>query len=85
MLGKRREAPEGITEELEEILYVLNLLDCSMAAPVIHVHPPTHTHTMPLVLDRDLAELPAPESTTWESLHAAVEAGKNSRLMKSAA
>ena len=36
MLGKQND-PRGLTEELEQFLYILNLLDCSTAAPVSRV------------------------------------------------
>ena len=36
MLGKQND-PRGLTEELEQFLYTLNLLDCSTAAPVSRV------------------------------------------------
>ena len=67
MLGKQND-PRGLTEELEQFLYTLNLLDCSTAAPVSRV-------CSRVALLRDLAELPPPAVTTWEALHAAIEAG----------
>ena len=36
MLGKQNDS-RGLTEELEQFLYILNLLDCSTAAPVSRV------------------------------------------------
>ena len=73
MLGEESGNPKDVVGQMEEFLYVLNLLNCAEPTCMLACS------CMRLMMtgNRDLSELSSPASTSWVSLHAAIEADSN--------
>ena len=67
---ERQSDPRGLTKKLEQFLYILNLLDCSTAAPVSRVCSRACSVNSP----PRSGGAAVSSSHTWEALHAAIEA-----------